>query len=108
MKDVLELVDWLWLGIGFLGQAMFFMRFFIQWLQSERQRRSVIPVVFWYFSLAGGVLLLAYAIYRKDPVFILGQSTGVLIYMRNLYFITQEKRTKQTADIDIDEDTRCL
>lgn len=81
-----------WLAIGFTGQAMFFMRFLVQWLYSERERRSVIPVAFWYFSIAGGLILLVYAIYRMDPVFIVGQSTGVFIYARNLYFIGQERR----------------
>ena len=80
-------VDQLWLGIGLLGQAMFSARFLIQWIASERRRESVIPVPFWYFSIAGGLILLAYAIYRQDPVFILGQSAGVFIYVRNLYFI---------------------
>lgn len=95
MNSEQTLTEWLWLGLGFFGQAMFFMRLFFQWLYSERQRRSVIPDVFWHFSLAGGVTLLAYAIYRQDPVFMLGQSTGVLIYLRNLHFISQEKRHKQ-------------
>jgi lipid-A-disaccharide synthase-like uncharacterized protein len=76
-----------WVAIGLLGQLLFFLRFFIQWLVSEKKKESVIPVSFWYFSISGGIILLFYAIYRKDPVFILGQSTGVLIYARNLYFI---------------------
>ena len=80
-------MDQLWLGIGLLGQAMFSARFLIQWIASERRRESVIPVPFWYFSIAGGLILLAYAIYRLDPVFILGQCAGVFIYVRNLYFI---------------------
>jgi len=80
----------LWLAIGFCGQAMFTMRFLVQWLQSERQRRSIIPVAFWYFSLAGGLTLLAYAIHRRDPVFILGQATGIFIYLRNLHFIRRK------------------
>jgi lipid-A-disaccharide synthase-like uncharacterized protein len=80
----------IWLTIGFSGQAMFTMRFLIQWLYSERQRRSVIPVAFWYFSLAGGLILLFYAIYRKDPVFILGQAAGIIIYLRNLHFILRK------------------
>ena len=80
-------MEQLWLGIGLLGQAMFSARFLIQWIVSERRRQSVIPVPFWYFSIAGGLTLLAYAIYRLDPVFILGQSTGVFVYARNLYFI---------------------
>lgn len=84
---------WLWLGIGFLGQAMFSMRFLIQWLQSEKVRRSVVPVLFWYFSIGGGAALLVYAIHQQDPVFILGQSTGLFIYARNLYLIRAEKRS---------------
>lgn len=79
--------EYVWLGIGFLGQCLFAMRFIVQWIQTERRRESVIPVPFWYFSIAGGATLLAYAIYRLDPVFILGQSLGLLIYSRNLYFI---------------------
>jgi lipid-A-disaccharide synthase-like uncharacterized protein len=81
----------IWLIIGFLGQAMFTMRFLVQWISSERQRRSVIPAAFWYFSLAGGVVLLSYAIHRRDPVFILGQSAGAVIYLRNLYFIRRDR-----------------
>jgi len=81
----------LWLGVGFLGQAMFSMRFIVQWFQSERQRRSIIPVAFWYFSILGGITLLTYAIYREDPVFILGQGAGLVIYARNLYFIWRER-----------------
>ena len=83
--------EMIWLGIGFLGQALFGMRFFIQWLSSEKKKRSVIPLAFWYFSLAGGATLFAYALHRQDPVFILGQSVGVFIYSRNLYFIHREK-----------------
>jgi lipid-A-disaccharide synthase-like uncharacterized protein len=82
----------IWIGIGLAGQLAFTMRFFVQWVQSERQRRSVTPIMFWYFSLAGGVVLLAYAIHRRDPVFILGQSTGVFIYLRNLQLIARERR----------------
>jgi lipid-A-disaccharide synthase-like uncharacterized protein len=85
----------IWLVIGFAGQALFTMRFIVQWWSSERQKRSVIPVAFWYFSLAGGATLLGYAIYRQDPVFILGQAGGLLIYSRNLYFINRERREKR-------------
>lgn len=85
------------LGIGFAGQAMFFMRFFVQWLYSEKQRKSVIPIAFWYFSLGGSLLLLIYALFRKDAVFILGQSTGFLIYSRNLYLIYKERRSGSQA-----------
>lgn len=76
-----------WIIIGFLGQTLFFMRFFVQWLASEKAGRSVIPNAFWYFSLLGGLTLFIYALWRQDPVFIIGQSTGLLIYARNLYFI---------------------
>ena len=77
----------IWLTIGFTGQALFSARFLIQWWASERRKRSVIPVAFWFFSLAGGMTLLSYAIYRQDPVFIVGQAGGLFIYSRNLYFI---------------------
>lgn len=79
--------DQLWLGIGFLGQALFSARFLAQWVASERQRKSVVPPVFWYFSLGGGLTLLAYAVHRWDPVFIVGQAAGLVVYARNLYFI---------------------
>ena len=80
-----------WLIIGFVGQALFSMRFLLQWVASERKGESVIPTLFWYFSLAGGLTLLAYAIYKQDPVFILGQSAGALIYIRNLVLIFRKK-----------------
>ena len=79
--------DQVWLGIGLLGQAFFSARFLVQWIASERLRRSVVPKAFWYFSIGGGATLLAYAIYRLDPVFIIGQGAGLLVYSRNLYFI---------------------
>jgi len=84
--------DMVWIGIGFLGQFLFMMRFLWQWIQSERQRRSIIPIAFWYFSLAGGMTLFAYAVHRLDPVFITGQSLGLLVYGRNLLLIGREKR----------------
>ncbi len=83
----------LWLGVGFLGQAMFSGRFLVQWLVSELKRESVVPLAFWWFSIAGGVTLLAYAIWRRDPVFITGQGFGLLVYFRNLMLI----RTKAKA-----------
>lgn len=86
----------IWLGIGFLGQALFSMRFLIQWIASERIRRSVVPVAFWYFSILGGITLLAYAIHREDPVFIVGQAAGLVVYGRNIYFIWRGR--KQDAD----------
>ena len=90
-------VEWLWLGIGFLGQALFSARFLVQWLASERARRSIVPKAFWFFSLAGGVTLLAYALYRRDPVFIAGQGAGLFIYTRNLMLIRREARQTPTA-----------
>jgi lipid-A-disaccharide synthase-like uncharacterized protein len=81
----------IWLGVGFLGQAFFSCRFLVQWLVSERQKRSIIPHAFWYFSLLGGATLLSYAIYKQDPVFIVGQGAGLLIYSRNLYFIWRQR-----------------
>lgn len=81
-----------WVVIGLFGQLLFTGRFLVQWLASERARRSVIPVAFWWFSIGGGLILLAYALYRKDPVFILGQSLGVFIYIRNLWLIRAERR----------------
>ena len=76
-----------WLTIGLVGQGLFSARFLVQWLASERLKKSVIPTGFWYFSIGGGLTLLAYAIYRQDPVFILGQGAGLFIYARNLWFI---------------------
>lgn len=80
-----------WLILGFFGQAMFTMRFLVQWISSEKRKESVIPVTFWYFSLGGGLILLFYAIHRMDPVFILAYLPGNFIYFRNLYFIHKKK-----------------
>ncbi|MAQ39221.1 MULTISPECIES: lipid-A-disaccharide synthase N-terminal domain-containing protein [Thioclava] len=87
--SVLEL--W-WVLFGLLAQLMFTGRFLVQWIASERKGESVVPVAFWYFSLAGGVMLLTYALYRKDPVFVLGQSLGVFIYGRNLWLIHAKRK----------------
>ena len=86
----MTLTEKVWLGVGFLGQGLFFMRFFVQWIASEREKRSTVPVAFWYFSLGGGIVLLAYALYKRDPVFILGQATGLFIYVRNLMLIRRQ------------------
>jgi len=89
-----------WLIIGFVGQTMFFMRFLVQWIASERKGESVIPLLFWYFSLAGGLILLCYAIHIRDPIFILGQTTGAFIYIRNLILILRKEKSshlKETA-----------
>jgi lipid-A-disaccharide synthase-like uncharacterized protein len=92
----------LWLALGFTAQLLFSARFLVQWIASERAKRSVVPLAFWYFSVAGGALLLLYAIYRKDPVFILGQASGLVIYARNLFLIYRErmqmKHLQQTVD----------
>ena len=86
-------VDHVWLLVGFLGQGLFASRFIIQWFRSELVGRSVIPLSFWYCSLSGGIVLLAYALYKMDPVFITGQATGLLVYSRNLYLIFREKKS---------------
>ncbi|HET6616398.1 MAG TPA: lipid-A-disaccharide synthase N-terminal domain-containing protein [Gemmatimonadota bacterium] len=78
--------------LGFLGQACFASRFLVQWLVSERSGRSVIPRAFWYLSIAGGSIVLCYAIWRRDPVFIVGQSAGLLVYLRNLILLRREDR----------------
>ena len=88
----------LWTIVGFAGQALFSARFVAQWLVSEWRRRSVVPIAFWYFSLGGGATLLAYAIYREDPVFIVGQAAGLLIYSRNLYLIFRERRNAVASE----------
>jgi lipid-A-disaccharide synthase-like uncharacterized protein len=85
-------VDHVWLLIGFLGQGLFASRFIIQWFKSELVGKSVIPVSFWYCSLSGGIVLLAYAVYRLDPVFIAGQATGIIVYSRNLILISRERK----------------
>jgi lipid-A-disaccharide synthase-like uncharacterized protein len=82
-----DLVETLWLAVGFIGQAAFFGRFLVQWIVSEREKRSTIPIAFWYFSIIGGLILLLYAIHKRDPVFILGQASGLFIYVRNLVLI---------------------
>ncbi len=96
------LADWLgaetraeltWVLVGLGGQVLFMLRFLVQWIVSEKAKRSLIPVSFWWLSIGGAVILLAYAIYRADPVFILGQSFGFFIYARNLWLIHVERRT---------------
>jgi lipid-A-disaccharide synthase-like uncharacterized protein len=91
-------LDW-WVILGLIAQGLFTMRFLVQWIASERAGRSVIPLAFWWFSIAGGLLLLVYALYRKDPVFILGQAFGVFVYLRNLYFVLRERRQKTSAAV---------
>jgi len=81
-----------WLILGFIGQAMFTMRFIVQWIASEKKKESVIPISFWYLSLAGGVIVLFYAVHRMDPVFILAYLPGNFIYLRNLYFVYKKRQ----------------
>lgn len=102
MNLISELGTWLhdvfvaqfdgWILLGFVAQGFFTMRFVVQWLASERAKRSVVPIAFWFFSLGGGTLLLIYAIQRQDPVFIAGQGLGLFIYIRNLWLIANERR----------------
>ncbi|MEA3490196.1 MAG: lipid-A-disaccharide synthase N-terminal domain-containing protein [Candidatus Omnitrophota bacterium] len=85
----------IWLVIGFLGQSCFFLRFLIQWIVSERRKKSTIPLVFWYLSFVGAFSVLIYAMFRKDPVFIIGQSMGLMVYSRNLWLIYSRRRAMQ-------------
>jgi lipid-A-disaccharide synthase-like uncharacterized protein len=89
-------LDW-WVLLGFIAQAMFTARFLVQWIASERAGHSVIPVAFWIFSIFGGALLLIYALYRKDAVFIAGQAFSFFVYARNLYFVTRDRKAAPSA-----------
>lgn len=84
-----------WIAFGFLGQAAFSARFLVQWVWSERRGESYIPIYFWYFSLLGGLILTIYAVHRRDPVFVVGQGFGLLVYVRNLMLI--RNRSKASA-----------
>ena len=81
-----------WISVGFVGQVLFFSRFLVQWMVAEKRKEAVIPTAFWYLSILGGATLLVYAIYRGDPVFIVGQAGGLFIYSRNLRLIARERR----------------
>jgi lipid-A-disaccharide synthase-like uncharacterized protein len=87
----------LWVLLGFVAQGLFSMRFVVQWIASERAGKSVMPTAFWIFSIGGGLLLLVYALYRKDPVFIAGQALGLFIYVRNLHFVLRESTQTPSA-----------
>ncbi|SNY93480.1 Uncharacterized N-terminal domain of lipid-A-disaccharide synthase [Cohaesibacter sp. ES.047] len=87
-----------WLILGFLAQAMFTMRFVVQWIASERVGRSVVPVAFWFFSIGGGALLFIYALKRGDPVFIVGQGAGLFIYLRNVRLIYKEHKSNKLME----------
>lgn len=89
--------DNFWVVVGLLGQLCFTSRFLIQWIASEKAKRSIVPEAFWYFSILGGATLLTYAIYRKDPVFVLGQAVGLFIYLRNLHFLKRKVSSEKYA-----------
>src|ERR1700755_3160384 len=86
-----------WVLLGYVAQLMFTMRFVVQWIASERAGKMVMPIAFWFFSIGGGVVLFAYALYKRDPVFILGQGFGVFVYARNLYFELRDRRQPAPA-----------
>ena len=86
-----------WLFFGLAGQILFGMRFIVQWIASERKKESHIPLAFWYLSLSGGVVLFIYALKRQDPVFIIGQGSGLIVYVRNLMLIAKKKRQQSIA-----------
>ena len=89
--ESLTYIEIVFLVIGFLGQGIFASRFIVQWVYSEKKGESSIPIIFWYLSIFGGLGLLTYAIFRKDPVIIAGQTFGILIYLRNLILIYKKK-----------------
>ena len=97
----------IWVMVGFLGQAMFSARFIIQWFVSEKAKESIVPIAFWYFSILGGMTLLPYAIWRRDPVIICGQAGGLMIYARNLWFI-YSKRAREADRVPTDSDAERL
>lgn len=97
MHDLTLNTGTFWLGIGLLGQALFSGRFLVQWLASEIAGRSVVPMAFWYLSVAGGLVLFAYACHRLDPVFMIGQGSGLFIYARNLYLTGGHQRRQRLA-----------
>jgi lipid-A-disaccharide synthase-like uncharacterized protein len=93
----------MWLIIGFAAQALFTGRFVVQWIYSEKHGKSLIPLAFWYFSIAGGVSLLIYAIHRQDPVFIAGQAGGLIVYVRNLFLIRKDRRRTAATNTPLAE-----
>jgi lipid-A-disaccharide synthase-like uncharacterized protein len=95
MQNILPWIEahlTMWTLIGLFGQSMFMMRFILQWIASERAKASVMPEVFWYFSLGGGLIVFVYAVHQQDLVFMLGQGLGVFIYLRNIWFIHKRKQ----------------
>ena len=96
LREVFVLKFQWWVALGYVAQIMFTMRFVVQWVASERAGKMVMPVAFWFFSIGGGTLLLFYALYIRDPVFILGQAFGNFVYLRNLYFVLRDRRRERT------------
>ena len=92
-----------WLIIGFVGQALFGARFIIQWIVSEKKGESTIPLAFWYCSIGGAIVLLTYAIYKEDPVFIVGQSLGSIVYVRNLILIDRKRKAMASVGADSEQ-----
>ena len=92
-----------WLIIGFVGQALFGARFIIQWIVSEKKGESTIPLAFWYCSIGGAMVLLSYAIYKQDPVFIVGQSLGSIVYIRNLILIDRKRKSIASMGADSEQ-----
>ena len=92
----------LWLIVGFTGQFLFGARFIVQWVSSERKKASHVPVQFWYLSLIGGVITAIYAIHRRDPVFVIGQLSGLIVYVRNLMLIHRHASPGTTPDAPAD------
>ncbi len=90
MEQLIENLRNPWVIVGFLGQAVFSARFLVQWFQSERAGKSIMPLAFWWLSLAGSALLLTYSLHKRDLVFILGQSAGFIVYTRNLVLLRKE------------------
>ena len=94
LKDFIDVLMQPMAILGLIGQTAFFSRFLVQWIVSEKKGESVVPVSFWYLSISGGILTLIYAIWRRDPIFTMGQSIGILVYTRNLMLI--HRRAKKT------------
>ena len=92
-----------WLIIGFVGQALFGARFIIQWIVSEKKGESTIPLAFWYCSIGGAIVLLTYAVYKEDPVFIVGQSLGSIVYVRNLILIDRKRKSMASMGADSEQ-----
>lgn len=94
LKDFMEAFKEPWIIVGLVAQLMFTARFLVQWVVSEKKGESTVPVIFWYFSVVGGLMLLTYAVWRREPVFVIGQAAGLIVYIRNLMLIYKTKKAK--------------